>query len=306
MKIGLIDVDSHNFPNLALMKISAYHKRRGDTVEWANALEYYDIVYQSKVFDNTYSPDIDWTPRGEKIIKGGTGYNLKTVLPDEIEHTYPDYELYPTLTKDTAYGYLTRGCPRGCDFCIVAEKEGRKSCKVADLSEFWHGQRFIKLLDPNILACRKHIELLKQLAESNAYVDFTQGLDARLLTTENIVLINRIKIKNIHFAWDRMEDEKAVLPKLKLYAETARKICGAYGTVYCLTNYGTTHEQDLYRVNTLIKMGYDPYVMIYDKNNASAITKQLQRWCNGVVIRKKCPNFEDYGKQKDTRQMHIE
>ena len=306
MKIGLIDVDSHNFPNLALMKISAYHKAQGDTVEWANALEHYDVVYQSKVFDNTYSPDIGWSPNADKIIKGGTGYNLKTVLPDEIEHTYPDYELYPTLTKDTAYGYLTRSCPRGCDFCIVADKEGRKSCKVADLSEFWHGQRFIKLLDPNILACRKHIELLKQLAESNAYVDFTQGLDARLLTTENIVLINRIKIKNIHFAWDRMENEKAVLPKLKLYAETARKICGAYGTVYCLTNYGTTHEQDLYRVNTLIKMGYDPYVMIYDKNNASAITKQLQRWCNSVVIRKKCPNFEDYGKQKDTRQMHIE
>ena len=108
-------------------------------------------------------------------------------------------------------------------------------------------------------------------------MDFTQGLDARLLTTENIALINRIKIKNIHFAWDRMEDEKAVLPKLKLYAETARKICGTYGTVYCLTNYGTTHEQDLYRVYTLIKMGYDPYVMIYDKNNASAIIKQLQR-----------------------------
>lgn len=306
MRIGLIDVDSHNFPNLVLMKISAYHKRRGDTVEWANALEYYDIVYQSKVFDNTYSPDIDWTPRAGKIIKGGTGYNLKTVLPAEIEHTYPDYELYPTLTKDTAYGYLTRGCPRGCDFCIVADKEGRKSCKVADLSEFWRGQRFIKLLDPNILACRKHIELLKQLAESNAYVDFTQGLDARLLTAENITLINKIKLKNIHFAWDRMEDEKAILPKLKLYAETARKICGAYGTVYCLTNHGTTHEQDLYRINTLIEMGYDPYVMIYDKNNAPAITKQLQRWCNSVVIRKKCPNFEDYGKQKDTRQMHIE
>jgi EAL domain-containing protein (putative c-di-GMP-specific phosphodiesterase class I) len=152
MKIGLIDVDGHNFPNLALMKISAYHKAKGDDVEWVFPLDSYDIVYQSKVFDDTYSKDIDYYPMADKIIKGGTGYGLNNVLPDEIEHIYPDYSLYPELTKETAYGFLTRGCPRACDFCIVADKEGRRSYKVADLSEFWNGQKYIKLLDPNLLS----------------------------------------------------------------------------------------------------------------------------------------------------------
>ena len=137
MKIGLIDVDGHNFPNLALMKISAWHKKQGDCVEWCFPMSHYDIVYQSKVFDNTYSPDIDWIPQTDKLIKGGTGYGLNNTLPDEIEHIYPDYSIYPELTKDTAFGFLTRGCPRGCKFCIVAEKEGRRSHKVADLAEFW-------------------------------------------------------------------------------------------------------------------------------------------------------------------------
>ena len=174
MKIGLIDVDSHNFPNLALMKISAYHKAKGDDVEWCVPMQPYDIVYQSKVFDDTYSKDIDYVPIAKEIIKGGTGYGLNNNLPYEIEHIYPDYSLYPELTKNTAYGFLTRGCPRACDFCIVAEKEGRRSYKVADLSEFWDGQKYIKLLDPNILACKEHLNLLQQLVDSKAYVDFTQ------------------------------------------------------------------------------------------------------------------------------------
>ena len=165
MKIGLIDVDGHNFPNLALMKISAWHKSKGDTVEWCFPLDHYDIVYQSKVFDDTYSPDIDWTPNADKIVRGGTGYGLDNALPYEIEHIYPDYSIYLQeetfeneegeketrtvgLTLDTAYGFLTRGCPRHCSFCIVGDKEGLKSVKVADLSEFWRGQKNIVLLDP--------------------------------------------------------------------------------------------------------------------------------------------------------------
>ena len=207
MNIGLIDVDGHNFPNLALMKISAWHKAKGDTVEWCLPLSHYDIVYQSKVFDETYSKDITFIPQADRIIKGGTGYGLNNKLPDEIEHIYPDYSLYPELTKDMAYGFITRGCPRGCSFCIVANKEGRSSYKVADLSEFWQGQKFIKLLDPNILACREHIELLEQLVESKAYVDFTQGLDIRLTNDANINLINQIKLKEIHFAWDNAKDD---------------------------------------------------------------------------------------------------
>ena len=207
MKIGLIDVDGHNFPNLALMKISAWHKSQGDTVEWCFPLDHYDIVYQSKVFDETYSPDIEWMPMADKVIKGGTGYGLDNKLPDEMEHIYPDYSIYPELTKDTAYGFLTRGCPRGCKFCIVAGKEGRRSIKVADLSEFWRGQKNIVLLDPNILACREHPDLLQQLIDSKACVDINQGLDIRLTTEANISLLNQIKVKEIHFAWDNAEDD---------------------------------------------------------------------------------------------------
>lgn len=297
MKIGLIDVDGHNYPNLALMKISAWHKAKGDTVEWCFPLAHYDIVYQSKVFDETYSPDIDWYPNADKIIKGGTGYGLDNTLPDEIEHIYPDYSIYPELTKDTAYGFLTRGCPRGCKFCIVASKEGRRSYKVSDLSEFWRGQKYIELLDPNILACREHPDLLGQLIDSKAYVNFNQGLDIRFTNEENIALLNRIKVKEIHFAWDNPEDD--LRPFFERYKALAKhKPHGGFGTVYCLTNFGSTMEQNLYRIYTLRDLGYDPYVMIYDKPNAPKELRNLQRWCNSKFIFKSCPDFADYGKKE--------
>jgi hypothetical protein len=295
MKIGLIDVDGHNFPNLALMKISAWHRSQGDTVEWCFPLDHYDIVYQSKVFDETYSADIDWTPMAEKIIKGGTGYGLENTLPYEIEHIYPDYSLYPEFTKDTAYGFLTRGCPRACGFCIVAKKEGRRSVKVADITEWWSGQKNIVLLDPNILACQKHPSLLKQLIDTKAYVDFNQGLDIRLTTDENISLINRIKVKNIHFAWDNAKDDLAKdFARYKSLAKHRPK--GSYGTVYILTNYGSSMEENLHRIYTVRDLGFDPYVMVYDKPNAPREIKDLQRWCDNKFIFKSCRKFEDYKK----------
>lgn len=293
MKIGLIDVDGHHYPNLALMKLSAWHKSQGDTVEWWWGWEQYDRVYMSKVFDETYSPDIPEPVNAAEIVKGGTGYGLGNKLPDEIEHIYPDYSLYPELTKDTAYGFLTRGCPRGCHFCIVADKEGRKSVKVADLSEWWGGQKNIVLMDPNILACPQHMDLLGQLSDSGAWVDINQGADARLLTEDNITALNRVKLKMIHFAWDMMEQSTAVLRGLELYAK--------YGVlderkrrVYVLTNYNTTMEENLYRVYKLREMRFDPYVMIYDKPHAPKDIKRLQRWCNNKFIWRSCEKFEDY------------
>ena len=238
MEIGLIDVDGHNFPNLALMKISAWHKSRGDSVEWWFGFSSYDIVYKSKVF--SFTPDIDDPVNAKEIIKGGTGYGLDNELPHEIEHIYPDYSLYPTLTKDTAFGFLSRGCPRGCSFCIVAEKEGLKSRKVADLSEWWSGQKHIELLDPNILACPQHIDLLGQLAESKALVNVNQGIDARLLTERNIEALNALKMKRLHFAWDFMEQSDAVLRGLKRYKEHGAVKSDRRLLVYVLVNYNTT------------------------------------------------------------------
>lgn len=295
MRIGLIDVDGHNFPNLALMKISAWHKMQGDTVEWWWGWTHYDRVYMSKVFDETYTPDIPEPVNADEIIKGGTGYGLDNVLPDEIEHCCPDYSLYPELTKNFAYGFLSRGCPNDCPFCIVCAKEGRKSYKVADLSEWWQGQKNIVLMDPNLLACREHMDLLRQLHESKARIDINQGLDARLLTEDNIHMINNLRLKEIHFAWDLMKNEKRILEGLNLYKSLAtRKAHGSWASVYVLTNFDTTMEENLYRVYKLRDMGFDPYVMVYDKPNAPQEVRYLQRWVNNKMIFKKTKTFEEY------------
>lgn len=303
MKIALIDVDGHNFPNLPLMKLSAWHKAKGDSVEWYEPLfsENIDICYMSKVF--TFTPDYIYPIDAKIIKKSGTGYFYPEggePLPQEIEHIYPDYSIYFDIipeVKETAYGFLTRGCPRGCNFCIVEKKEGRKSCKVADLSEFWNGQKNIKLLDPNLFACRDWRELAQQLIDSKAYIDFTQGCDIRIMTEEMAEMLMKMKIKQIHFAWDKYTDKEMIVKKFKMFKEITgwdkRKM-----TVYVLTNYDTTHEQDLERIYTLRDLGYWPYVMIYEKEKLPKghITKQLQRYVNMRAIFEKIKSFEDYKK----------
>jgi len=318
MKIGLIDVDGHNYPNLPLMKISAYHKKKGDIVVWYKGLlaGHCDVVYMSKVF--SFTPDYKYKINADKIIKGGSGYCIELVggrevyhserdiqLPYEIEHIYPDYSLYPEQTKDTAYGFLTRGCPRGCSFCHVEAKEGRRSYKVADLSEFWRGQKNIVLCDPNLIACKDWKDLLQQLIDSNAYIDINQGIDIRLMTEEKAKMIKQLKIKNIHFAWDRYEDKEFIVPKFKMFKEITqfdyRKL-----TVFVLTNFDTTFEQDLERVYTLRNLGYYPYIMVYDKQHTTMDDKcrQLQRWCNNRKLYNVVKWFEDYdtGKQSKYRK----
>lgn len=300
MKIGLIDVDGHNFPNIPLMKISAWHKAKGDRVCWYNPIdgimEKYDIVYMSKVFSFTH--DYEYHVHADKVIKGGSGYHIKIVdgvevydaendtqLPYEIEHTFPDYELYGEMTRDTAYGFLTRGCPRGCGFCHVAKKEGACSRKVADLCEFWNGQKKIVLCDPNILACKDHLELLEQLAQSGALVDFNQGLDIRLVNDRNLNVLKRIKLNGVHFAFDRWQDKYIIEPALeKFAAETGLNKDRGRVAVYILCNYDTTLEQDLYRIQLCRRLRFSPYPMIYDKEHADIVYKKLQRWCNNTIF----------------------
>ena len=291
IRIGLIDVDSHNFPNLCLMKLSAYHKARGHQVCFWNPLFYFDVVYKSRVFTDTYSKDNITVRNAGQVIKGGTGYGPGPDLPDEIEHSYPDYSLYPQYSE-TAYGFLSRGCPRGCGFCIVGGKEGRKSRKVADLSEFWRGQREIKLMDANLLACPDHEKLLLQLAESRALVDFSQGLDIRLITRDNVALLNQVRTKAVHFAWDNPDED--LTRYFRQFLEWTSIRNPRLRRVYLLTNYGSTHEQDLYRVETLRQMGFDPYVMIYERPTAPPITRHLQRWVNNKRLFYAIPSFSDY------------
>jgi hypothetical protein len=293
VKIGLLDVDGHNFPNLALMKISAYHKQQNDQVNFLNPMEHYDKVYASKVFD--FTPDYDFNILSFWVEHGGTGYDLQNRLPEHIESIYPDYSLYGI--KNTAYGFLTRGCPRDCSFCIVSKKERRWSYKVADLDQFWQGQKEIVLLDPNILACREHENLLEQLIDSKAWIDITQGLDARLLTDRNTELISKLKVKMLHFAWDGEKDSLLILRKLKEFKE-ATNIGFRKLRVYVLVNYDTDFEFDLERVYTLKDMGYDPYIMIYNKDSLPRghKLKKLARWVNNKFVFRSCERFEDYMK----------
>ncbi len=291
MRIGLCDIDSHNWPNLCLMKLSAYHKARGDHVEWWRPEGRYDRVYKSRVFTDTYSQDTITVTNAGEVVCGGTGYGPGPDLPDEVEHTYPDYSIYPQFSG-IAYGFLSRGCPRNCGFCLVSDKEGRRSIQVADLAEFWNGQKEVKLLDANLLACPDHEKLILQLAESRAYVDFSQGLDIRLITPDNVALLNRVRTKTVHFAWDNPDMD--LTPYFRRFLELTAIKNVRKRKVYVLTNYGSTHEQDLYRVETLRHMGYDPYVMVYDRPSAPPITRQLQRWVNNKRIFHTVPSFADY------------
>ena len=308
MKIGLIDVDGHHFPNIPLMKLSAWHKKNGDSVEWYNPMfcEKMDIVYMSKIF--SFTDDYPFPVYADKIVKSGSGYAIKVVdgkeiydksadvnLPYEIEHIFPDYSLYPDLTKDTAYGFLTRGCPRNCEFCHVGIKEGKCSVKVADLSEFWNGQKNIVLCEPNLIACKDWKNLLQQLIDSRAYIDINQGIDIRLMTEEKAEIISRLKIKNIHFAWDRYAEKDVILPKLQMFKSITnwnfRKM-----TVFVLVNFDTTFEQDLERVYTLRDMGFNPYIMVYNKfgTERKSNIQKLQRWVNNRMIFRSVPTFDEY------------
>ena len=206
-----------------------------------------------------------------------------------MEKCFPDYSIYPQY--DFAVAMTSRGCPRGCSFCHVGAKEGRCAVKVADVSDFWNGQKRIEVLDPNITACREKRDLFRQYRETGAQIVFNQGLDIRLINDDDIADINAMRIKDLHFAWDNPKDD--LESKFKYFAENFRRKSNI-GMVYVLTNFNSTMEENLYRIYTLRDMGYDPYVMVYDKQNAPKEIRRLQRWCNNKIIFKKCPDFKDY------------
>lgn len=260
MKIGLKQIDG-KWANLALMKLSAWHKAQSDHVEWYQPLfEPYDKVYASKTFTDT--PDDGYLPRG--TVKGGSGYNLEARLTDEIEQTFPDYSIYPSV--DYAIGFTTRGCPRKCPFCIVPQKEGNLKV-VGNLYSFWDEQKKVVLLDNNLTAApMRHFEMLmEQFRKTRVSVDFSQGLDLRLLRNEHCIALKGVKRnKQIHFAWDRMKDEERIMRGLSIFSSHFHP---SNAMVYILIGFDTTPEEDLYRVEILRKMGVDPYVMPYGKGS---------------------------------------
>ena len=203
MLIGLHDAEyermaNKSFPNLALMKISAYYKNLGHQVEWWIPDKKYDKVYSSKVFD--FTPVNKDLP--ENTIKGGTGYDLYDELPDEIDRCYPDYSLYPLC--DYAVGFLTRGCINNCNFCVVPKKEG----KIRSYSNWRDIVRSssdkLVLMDNNILACDHGVNQLKELSETDYRIDLNQGMDVMLLNDEICKVIKKLRwIKYIRFSCDK-------------------------------------------------------------------------------------------------------
>lgn len=332
MRIGLIDADlmwrkrangrrygnqkADIFPNLALMKLAAWHKAKGREVEWYMPFSgNYDVVYISKVFSDT--PESKEFIDANCVLRGGSGYCIQNIcgkemwieplddpyfmpyLPAAIEHSYPDYSIYP-MVKDTAFGFLSRGCPRRCGFCHVDSKEGDKSVKVADLNEWWHGQKRITLMDPNILACKDWEDSLGQLADSHAKVDINQGIDARLMTIEKAKALSKVKLSTIHFAWDNYSQKDSILKGLETFASNyPYKLEKSHqAQVFVLVNYDTTFQQDLERIYTLRDMHFEPYVMVYDKQHAAPRYKSLQRWVNMRAIFYKVNTFEEYDRIK--------
>jgi hypothetical protein len=294
MNIALIDADGHNFPNLPLMKLSAWHKAYGDSVEWYTPLfSKAERVYMSKVFTFTDEPE---TPPGVEVIKGGTGYSLSSELPNTVESAYPDYGLYGI--KNTAYGFLTRGCPRRCPFCIVSRKEGTETRQVADVGQFWRGQKKIVLLDPNLLAAPNRVELLRSLQATGARIDFTQGLDIRLVDDEIASIIKTMKIERLHFSWDNINDI-SIESKLSWF----QKKTGLQRwkvTVYVLCNFNSSINADLQRIYTIRDIGFNPYVMVYNKHrlDKNSVYRRLQSYVNNKIIFNSINSFEEYRTQR--------
>lgn len=231
MKIGLVDIDGHAkkkkwgatiYPNLALCKIARYHKMRGDAVEWAIPFYHYDIVYKSKVFN--FSPDDLTAYDADQIIKGGTGYDITSQLPDEIDRMQPDYSIYPHIPSDTAYGFLTRGCPNKCPWCVVPRKEGviRQYMDVDEIAI--EGRKKLVLMDNNILAAGDYAkEQLKKIIDRGYKVDFNQALDARLVTDDFAQLLANVKwldSNRIRFGCDthkQIEDCERAIAMIESY-----------------------------------------------------------------------------------------
>lgn len=277
MKVGLIDVDGHNFPNLALMKISNHHRQQGDVVEFVNHLGCYDKVYKSKVF--TFTQDINPLIKADEVVKGGTGYKLYNEL--FCDDTEPDYSLYPNYSH--AYGFLTRGCIRRCPWCVVPKKEGNIRA-YRDIETVLQGRKTAILLDNNVLASDFGIKQIEKIVDLKCKVDFNQGMDCRLVTDDIAKLLSKVKwIRNIRFACDTdsgIEHLKNALKKLNRNGIKNYKVF-----VYVLV---TDVESADRRCEILKKLGVTPFAQPFiDYENNIMPTKKQKRFARYV----NCPQI---------------
>lgn len=276
MRIGLIDVDGHAkkkkwgatvYPNIALCKIARYHKQNGDEVEWAIPFYHYDIIYMAKVFN--FSPDDLTAYNADTIIKGGTGYDIESQLPNEIDRLQPDYSIYPYIPKDTAYGFLTRGCPNKCPWCVVPRKEGRIR-PYMDCDEIAiEGRTNLVLMDNNILAAGNYaVSQLQKIIDRGYRVDFNQALDARLVNDEFAKLLAQVK-------W--------IHRRIRFGCDTHGQIAECERAISMINGYGYKGE-------------YFLYTMIGDKSDfAESFARVHYWWVRNHECRKKhLPNIYPY------------
>lgn len=292
MNIGLVDVDSHNFPNFALMRISAYHKAKGDNVEWATPLfGNYDRVYQSKIF--TFTPDkTDFDGRCE-VIRGGTGYDVRSKLDPLMEDTTEmDYSIYPQYPFSIQF--LSRGCIRRCPFCLVHDKEGSiHSVHPAQLNP---NGKWIEVLDNNFFANPHWLASVLYLLKVGQPVNL-HGVDVRIMDEEQAYWLSKLQLrKSIHIAWDLPNiDLTDKLREVTRYIKPYKLMC------YVLIGFNSTIEQDMYRIERLRELGIKPYVIPYrdfeNKRKPSQYEKDLAQYVNKPMVFKSC-SFADFSPRK--------
>ncbi len=291
MNIGLIDVDGHNFPNLALMKLSAWHKAQGDSVEWADPMfGDYDRVYASKVF--TFTPD--FTDHYDcEIVRGGTGYDIKSRLPLEIDQsTLMDYSIYPQYKFSTQF--FSRGCIRHCPFCLVHDKEG--AIRPVEPVQLHPDGQHIEVLDNNFFANPEWKFAVDYLLNTKQKVNL-HGVDIRIMDDEQAYWLNKLPLlKPIHIAWDLPQiDLTEKLKEVTRYIKPYKIYC------YVLIGFNSTPEQDLYRLERLKEMKILPFVQPYrdfeNEREPSQYEKDLARWANRAWLFKSM-DFKDYSPRK--------
>ena len=291
MLVGLHDSDNTGFPNYALMKISAWHKAQGHTVEWWNPLLQYDRIYSSKVF--TFTPEDPYLP--PDAIKGGTGYGIYDSLPDEIDNMFPDYSIYPKVNY--AIGYLTRGCIRNCPWCVVPKKEGKIRAYRTWREIKRPDSRDIVFMDNNVLACEHGIEQMKDMVGENVRIDFNQGIDARLITPEIAELLGKLKwIEYVRVSCDTDAMLDVVLKKAQLLERGGVKPWRVF--VYVLVQDIPSAEK---RCVALREAGLNPFAQPYRDFTTNAEPaeelKRFARWVNHKAIFNTVPTFAEYKKK---------
>jgi hypothetical protein len=278
MYIGLINAEPQ-INNTALMKISEYHKSRGDDVEMYIDFfrNQYDKIYCSSLFDFTDKSQIP-----EQTICGGTGFDIESKLPNEIDNCDLDYSIFPSC--NSSYVWFSRGCIRNCPFCIVRKKEGyihsvepKHNNKNAEV---------IEIMDNNFFANPEWKKSEKYLDDWQLPIIFSSGIDVRIFEHSHALFINKYKVKTIHTAWDNPKID--LLPK---FQELVKHIKPYKIMAYVLIGYWSTPEEDLMRVMKLKELGISPFAMPYNKKDK--YQKRFARWVNHKAVFKTV-EWKDY------------